>query len=69
MSNASDASRGGKGGGRGNRRGAADNNNSQAKPSQKDQPKAEPIKVSENELQTKIQVVFKKFVKGGGTPN
>lgn len=65
MSNASEASRGGKGG-RGGRRNTTDNAAYQAKAGQKDQPKAEPIKVTEEQLQTKIQVVFKKFVKGSG---
>jgi|Transcript_42566 hypothetical protein len=65
MSSASDASRGGKGGGRGNRRGAADSNSYQAKPAQKEQVRAAPVKVTEDQLMTKIQVVFKKFVMGG----
>lgn len=67
MSNASDASRGGKGGGRG-RRNTTDGAAYQAKAGQKDQPKAEPIKVSEEQLKNKIQAVFKKFVTGGSAP-
>ena len=65
MSNASETGRGGKGG-RGGRRNTSDNAAYQAKAGQKDQPKAEPIKVTEEQLQTRIQVVFKKFVKGSG---
>lgn len=65
MSNASETGRGGKGG-RGGRRNTTDNAAYQAKAGQKDQPKAEPIKVTEEQLQTRIQVVFRKFVKGSG---
>ena len=65
MSNTSDANRGGNTrGGRRNTQGKGDRDNYQAKGgAQQQQPRAEPIKITDNELKTKLQVVFHKFVK------